>query len=77
MNHKLVFLFVTWLAIATFAAAQNSAPSSMQRDPQAAPMQRDQPSARRRNAYKRKCARTAHASLVRRLRQHLIQGRRL
>jgi hyperosmotically inducible periplasmic protein len=46
MNHKLVFLFVTWLAIATFAAAQNSAPSSMQRDPQAAPMQRDQPSAR-------------------------------
>jgi osmotically-inducible protein OsmY len=46
MNHKLVFLFVTWLAIATFATAQNSAPSSMQRDPQAAPMQRDQPSAR-------------------------------
>src|SRR4029077_17950557 len=32
--------------IATFAAAQNSAPSSVQRDPQAAPMQRDQPSAR-------------------------------
>jgi hyperosmotically inducible protein len=46
MNHNLVFLFVTWLAIATFVAAQNSAPSSMQRDPQAAPMQRDQPSAR-------------------------------
>jgi hyperosmotically inducible periplasmic protein len=46
MNRKVVFLFVTFLAIATFAAAQNSAPSSMQRDPQAAPMQRDQPSAR-------------------------------
>jgi hyperosmotically inducible protein len=45
MNRKLVFLFVTLLAIATFAVAQN-APSSMQRDPQAAPMQRDQPSAR-------------------------------
>ena len=46
MNRKLVFLFVTFLAIATFAVAQNSAPSSMQHDPQAAPMQRDQPSAR-------------------------------
>jgi len=45
MNRKLVFLFVTLFAIATFAVAQN-APSSMQRDPQAAPMQRDQPSAR-------------------------------
>jgi hyperosmotically inducible periplasmic protein len=45
MNRKLVFLFVTLLAIVTFAVAQN-APSSMQRDPQAAPMQRDQPSAR-------------------------------
>jgi hyperosmotically inducible protein len=45
MNRKLVFLFVTLLAIATFAVAQN-ARSSMQRDPQAAPMQRDQPSAR-------------------------------
>jgi hypothetical protein len=46
MNRKLVFLFVTFLVIATFAVAQNSAPSSMQRDPQAAPTQRDQPSAR-------------------------------
>ncbi len=46
MNRKLVFLFVTLIAIATFGAAQNSAPSSMQRDPQAAPTQRDQPSAR-------------------------------
>jgi hyperosmotically inducible protein len=45
MNRKLVFLFVTLFAIATFAVAQN-APSSMPRDPQAAPMQRDQPSAR-------------------------------
>ena len=45
MNRKLVFLFVTLFAIATFAVAQN-APSSMQLDPQAAPMQRDQPSAR-------------------------------
>ena len=45
MNRKLVFRFVTLWAIATFAVAQN-APSSMQRDPQAAPMQRDQPSAR-------------------------------
>src|ERR1700736_6866391 len=45
MNRKLVFLFVTLFAIATFAVAQN-APSSVQRDPQAAPMQRDQPSAR-------------------------------
>jgi hyperosmotically inducible protein len=44
MNRKLVFLFVTFLVVATFAIAQNSAP--MQRDPQAAPMQRDQPSAR-------------------------------
>src|SRR6266478_8603187 len=46
MNRKLVFLFVTLFAIATFGVAQNSAPSSMQRDPQAAPAQRDQPSAR-------------------------------
>jgi hyperosmotically inducible protein len=46
MNRKLVFLFVTFLAIQTFAIAQNSAPSSMQHDPQAAPTQRDQPSAR-------------------------------
>ena len=46
MNRKLVFLFVTFLAIATCAAAQNSAPSSMPHDPQAAPLQRDQPSAR-------------------------------
>ena len=46
MNRKLVFLFVTFWAIATFAVAQNSAPSSMRRDQQAAPMQRDQPSAR-------------------------------
>lgn len=45
MNRKVVFLFVTLFGIATFAVAQN-APSSMQRDPQAAPMQRDQPSAR-------------------------------
>ena len=45
MNRKRVFLFVTLFAIATFAVAQN-APASMQRDPQAAPMQRDQPSAR-------------------------------
>src|SRR6266581_5652470 len=45
MNRKRVFLFVTLFAIATFAVAQN-APSSMQLDPQAAPMQRDQPSAR-------------------------------
>src|SRR4030088_2957678 len=47
MNRKLVFLFVTLtlFANATFGVAQNSAPSSMQRD-QAAPMQRDQPSAR-------------------------------
>ena len=45
MNRKLVFLFLTLIAIATFAVAQN-APSSMQRDPQAAPVQRDQPSAR-------------------------------
>lgn len=45
MNRKLVFLFVTLFAIATFAVAQN-APSSTQRGPQAAPMQRDQPSAR-------------------------------
>jgi hyperosmotically inducible protein len=45
MNRKLVFLFATFFAIATFSLAQNSAPSSMQRD-QAAPMQRDQPSAR-------------------------------
>ena len=48
MNRKLVFLFVTLFAIATFGVAQNSAPSSMQRDPQAAPTQRDQPSARSR-----------------------------
>ena len=46
MNRKLVFLFVTLFAIATFGVAQNSAPSSMQRDPQAAPTQRDQPSVR-------------------------------
>jgi hyperosmotically inducible protein len=46
MNRKLVFLFVTFLAIQTFAIAQNSAPSSMQHDPQAAPTQLDQPSAR-------------------------------
>jgi hyperosmotically inducible protein len=46
MNRKLVFLFVTFLAIQTFAIAQNSAPSSMQHDTQAAPTQRDQPSAR-------------------------------
>jgi hyperosmotically inducible protein len=46
MNRKLVFLFVTFLAIQTFAIAQNSAPSSTQHDPQAAPTQRDQPSAR-------------------------------
>ena len=45
MNRNLMFLFVTLFAIATFAVAQN-APSSMPRDPQAAPMQRDQPSAR-------------------------------
>ncbi len=45
MNRKRVLLFVTLFAIATFAVAQN-APSSMQLDPQAAPMQRDQPSAR-------------------------------
>ena len=45
MNRKRVFLFVTLFAIGTFAVAQN-APSSMQLDPQAAPMQRDQPSAR-------------------------------
>ena len=45
MNPKLVFLFVTLLAIATFAAA-HSAPSSRQHDPQAAPVQREQPSAR-------------------------------
>ena len=45
MNRKLVLLFVTLFAIATFAVAQNT-PSSMQRGPQAAPMQRDQPSAR-------------------------------
>jgi hyperosmotically inducible protein len=46
MNRNLVFVFVTLFAIATFGVAQNSAPSSMQRDPQAAPPQRDQPSAR-------------------------------
>ncbi len=46
MNRKLVFLFVTLLAIQTFATAQNNAPSSMQHDAQAAPTQRDQPSAR-------------------------------
>jgi hyperosmotically inducible protein len=47
MNRKLVFLFVTLVlfANATFGVAQNSAPSSMQRE-QAAPVQRDQPSAR-------------------------------
>jgi hyperosmotically inducible protein len=45
MNRKLMFLFITLFAIPTFAVAQD-APSSMQRDPQAAPMQRDQPSAR-------------------------------
>ena len=47
MNRKLVFLFVTLVlfANATFGVAQNSAPSSMQRE-QAAPAQRDQPSAR-------------------------------
>jgi hyperosmotically inducible protein len=45
MNRKRVFLFVTLFAIATLAVAQN-APSSRQRDPQAAPMQRDQPSVR-------------------------------
>jgi hyperosmotically inducible protein len=44
MNRKLEFLFVTLFAVATFAVAQN-APSSMQRE-QAAPTQRDQPSAR-------------------------------
>ena len=32
MNRRLVFLFVTFLALATFAVAQNSASSSMQRD---------------------------------------------
>src|SRR5260370_31192901 len=46
MNRKPVFLFVTLFAIATLSVAQNSAPPSMQRDPQAAPTQRDQPSAR-------------------------------
>jgi len=46
MNRERLFLFVTFLAIATCAAAQNSAPSSMPHDPQAAPLQRDQPSAR-------------------------------
>ena len=47
MNRKLVFLFVTLVlfANATFGVAQNSALSSMQRE-QAAPVQRDQPSAR-------------------------------
>ena len=47
MNRKLVFLFVTLILFAnpTFGVAQNSAPSSMQRE-QAAPVQRDQPSAR-------------------------------
>ena len=47
MNRKLVFLFVTLtlFANAAFGVAQNSAPSSMQRD-QAAPVQRDQPSVR-------------------------------
>jgi len=45
MNRKLVFLFVTLFAIAALAVAQN-APSSTQRDPQAAATQRDQPSAR-------------------------------
>jgi hyperosmotically inducible protein len=47
MNRKLVFLFVTLVlfANATFGVAQNSAPSSMQRE-QAAPVQREQPSAR-------------------------------
>ena len=47
MNRKLVFLFVTLtlFAHATFGVAQNSTPSSMQRD-QAAPVQRDQPSVR-------------------------------
>jgi len=46
MNRTLVFLFATFLAVTTFAIAQNSEPSSTQRDPQAAPTQRDQPSAR-------------------------------
>jgi hyperosmotically inducible protein len=46
MNRKLVFLFVTFLVVTTFAIAQNSEPSSTQRDAQAAPTQRDQPSAR-------------------------------
>lgn len=46
MNRKLVFLFVTFLAVTTFAITQNSEPSSSQRDAQAAPTQRDQPSAR-------------------------------
>ena len=47
MNRKLVFLFVTLtlFANATFGVARDSAPSSMQRE-QAAPAQRDQPSAR-------------------------------
>ena len=45
MNRKLLFLLITVFAIATSGVAQNSAPSSMQRD-QAAPMQRDQPSGR-------------------------------
>src|SRR4030081_2959317 len=45
MNRKLLFLLITVFAIATSGVAQNSAPSSMQRD-QAAPMQRDQPSVR-------------------------------
>ena len=46
MNRKLVFLFVTFLVVTTLAIAQNSEPSSTQRDAQAAPTQRDQPSAR-------------------------------